>query len=325
MGEVLKEHKWWIGFVLGINVFLNVLLLLDQGFANVSIIYFNLIYYVLFIMFLTALYQKDKKVLQEQDFKQLSPVPQKVADYYESELAELKHKYIILKSNYAEKDDELLAWVHEMKAPLTAMKLMLNQLSSDDPYKGKLEKEWLRLYLLLDQQLHTTRILTIEQDSKIELLSLRSAIIAEIKSFQPWCIEKGIGFELDELNNEEVTTDKKWLCFIIRQYISNAVKYSRENSVIEVKTSYSPQGHLLLKVVDYGKGIATQDLRRVFKKSYTGSTGRESSIASGMGLYLAKQAADSLGLKLYLQSEVGKGTTAVIQFPLTNEYIKMGM
>ena len=324
MSESLKEHKWWIGFVLGINICLNILLLLDQGLANVSILYFNLIYYVLFILFLVVLYNKDKKVLRENDFNQLSPVSQKVADYYEAELAELKYKYILLKSNYGEKDDELLAWVHEMKAPLTAMKLMLNQLGSNNPYKGKLEKEWLRLYLLLDQQLHTTRILTIEQDSKIEQLSLRSAVIEEIKSFQPWCIEKGIGFELDELNNE-VTTDKKWLCFIIRQYISNAVKYSQENSVIEVKTSYSPQGHLLLKVVDYGKGIAAQDLRRVFKKSYTGSTGRESSIASGMGLYLAKQAADSLGLKLYLQSEVGKGTTAVIQFPLTNEYTKMGM
>ena len=324
MSESLKEHKRWIGFVLGINICLNILLLLDQGFANVSILYFNLIYYVLFILFLVVLYNKDKKVLRENDFNQLSPVSQKVADYYEAELAELKYKYILLKSNYGEKDDELLAWVHEMKSPLTAMKLMLNQLGSNNPYKGKLEKEWLRLYLLLDQQLHTTRILTIEQDSKIEQLSLRSAVIEEIKSFQPWCMEKGIGFELDELN-DEVTTDKKWLCFIIRQYISNAVKYSQENSVIEVKTSYSPQGHLLLKVVDYGKGIATQDLRRVFKKSYTGSTGRESSIASGMGLYLAKQAADSLGLKLYLQSEVGKGTTAVIQFPLTNEYTKMGM
>lgn len=299
------------------------LLLLDSGFINASIIYFNMIYYALFILFLTFLCQKDKKVLIENDFEQLSPIQQKVADYYKGELAELKHNYILLKSNYAEKDDELLAWVHEMKAPLTAMKLMLDQLDRDD-YKGKLEKEWLRLYLLLDQQLHTTRLLTIEQDSKIEPILLRSAVIEEIKSFQPWCREKGIGFELDELNGE-VTTDRKWLCFIIRQYISNAVKYSLENSVIEIKMSYSPQGHLLLKVVDYGKGIATYDLPRIFKKSYTGTTGRESSIASGMGLYLAKQAAESLGLKLYLQSEVGKGTTAVIQFPLLNEYIKLGM
>ena len=168
MSESLKEHKWWIGFVLGINICLNILLLLDQGFANVSILYFNLIYYVLFMLFLVVLYNKDKKVLRENDFNQLSPVPQKVADYYEAELAELKHKYILLKSNYGEKDDELLAWVHEMKSPLTAMKLMLDQLDSDNRHKGKLEKEWLRLYLLLDQQLHTTRILTIEQDSKIE-------------------------------------------------------------------------------------------------------------------------------------------------------------
>jgi two-component system, OmpR family, bacitracin resistance sensor histidine kinase BceS len=324
MNTTLKEHKWWVGFAIIINVCLNTLLLLDSGLANVSIIYFNLLYGVLFILFLIFLYKKDQKVLIENDFQQLSPVQQKIADYYSNELLELKHAHILLRSNYAEKDDELLAWVHEMKSPLTAMKLMLDQLDSDDRRKGKLEKEWLRLYLLLDQQLHTTRILTIEQDSKIEPLSLRLAVIEEIKSFQPWCMEKGIGFELDELN-EEVTSDKKWLCFIIRQYISNAVKYSQENNVIEVKTSYSPQGHLLLKVRDYGKGIATQDLPRVFKKSYTGSTGRESSVASGMGLYLAKQAADSLGLKLYLHSEVGVGTTAVIQFPLTNEYNKMGM
>lgn len=323
MSATLKEHKWWIGFVLAINVFLNMLLLVDSGLANASIIYFNLVFYVLFILFLIVLYKKDKKVLIENDFEQLSPVQQKVANYYKDDLAELKHKYMLLKNNYAEKDDELLAWVHEMKSPLTAMKLMLEQLNSEE-HKGKLEKEWLRLYLLLDQQLHTTRILTIEQDSKIEPISLRSAVIEEVKSFQPWCMEKGLGFELDKLK-EEVTSDKKWLCFIIRQYISNAVKYSLENNVIEVKTSYSPQGHLLLKVIDSGKGIATQDLPRVFKKSYTGSIGRESSVASGMGLYLAKQAADSLGLKLYLQSEVGKGTTAVIQFPLTNEYNKMGM
>ncbi len=324
MNTTVKEHKWWVGFFIIINVCTNTLLLLDPGLAKVSIIYFNLLYYVFFILFLIFLYKKDQKILVENEFDQLSPVQQKVADHYKEELAELKHKYIVLNSNYAEKDDELLAWVHEMKSPLTAMKLMLDQLDSSDPHKGKLEKEWLRLYLLLDQQLHTTRILTIEQDSKIEPLSLRAAVIEEIKSFQPWCMEKGIGFELDELVGE-VTSDKKWLCFIIRQYISNAVKYSRENNVIEVKTSYSPQGHLLLKVVDYGKGIATQDLPRVFKKSYTGSTGRESSVASGMGLYLAKQAADSLGLKLYLHSELGKGTTAVIQFPLTNEYNKIGM
>ena len=81
---------------------------------------------------------------------------------------------------------------------------------------------------------------------------------------------------------------------------------------------------MLLKIKDAGPGIAAHDLPRVFKKSYTGTKGRESSIASGMGLYLAKQAAETLGLKLYLQSnrDVGEGTTAIIQFPLDNEYTK---
>lgn len=266
---------------------------------------------------------RDKRILEEKNFQQLSPTQDTIKAHYETLITTLNEKYTLLKSDYEEKDDELLAWVHEMKSPLTAMKLMFNGVENYE-LKGKLEKEWLRMNLLLDQQLHVTRIQTMEKDSRLEPISLRSIVVDEVKAFQPWCLEKGLGVELDSVNGE-VITDKKWLAFIVRQYLSNAVKYSPPNSVIEIESAVSAQGHMLLKIRDYGQGIAAHDLPRVFRKTYTGSKGRKSAVASGMGLYLAKQAADYLGLKLYLQSEAGNGTTAVIQFPLENENAKMGM
>ncbi|MGE7666738.1 hypothetical protein ACQKMN_13600 [Ureibacillus composti] len=58
-----------------------------------------------------------------------------------------------------------------MKTPLTAMKLMIEQIE-DFKLNSKLEKEWLRIHLLLDQQLHRTRLGTIEQDNRMERLCI---------------------------------------------------------------------------------------------------------------------------------------------------------
>lgn len=328
MIHFLKEHRSWLLFVFALNVAVNVLLFLDQGLANISIIYLNILYYFAVFIFCIIRYQLDNKLLHDVEGVSLTPVKKRIADYYKLQLEEKAEELHQLKWKTAELNDDLLAWVHEMKSPLTAMKLMLDELPNG-AQKRKLEYEWLRLYMLLDRQLHTTRLQTIEQDSRLERVSLQRIVIQEIKGLQSWCLEKGIGVNLGDLQYE-VVTDAKWLAFIIRQYLSNAVKYSPKNSEVEIETGVTEQGHLLLKVKDCGPGIPVHDLPRVFKKSYTGMIGRESSAASGMGLYLAKQAADTIGLKLYIRSNVKDefkgsnmpGTTAVIQFPLENEYTK---
>lgn len=53
--------------------------------------------------------------------------------------------------------DELLSWIHEVKTPMTTMHLMIERLD-DEEAKARLAYEWLRIHLLLDQQLHQKRI-----------------------------------------------------------------------------------------------------------------------------------------------------------------------
>lgn len=318
----VREHVSWLLFMLFLDVALNIVLLLDEGVEKVSVLYMNLLFVAFTFVFCFIRYQFDQQIVRDVEQVELTPLKAQIANHYRQQLDEKVEAYRHLKWQTEELNDELLAWVHEMKSPLTAMKLMLEQLPNDHQ-KLKLEQEWLRLYMLLDQQLHITRLQTIEQDSRLEKVSLQRVVYQEIKSLQSWCMEKGIGFQIEDID-VDVVTDAKWLAFIVRQYLSNAVKYSTDGSEIEVALGETEQGHMLLKVRDQGPGIAPHDLPRVFKKSYTGTKGRESSVASGMGLYLSKQAADSIGLKLYIQStgEAGSGTTAVIQFPLDNEYSK---
>lgn len=321
----LKEKRAWIGLFILLQLWMNVLFYLDEGFSKVSILYLNVINILIFLLFMSWRYVREMKRLRllcsgSAVAGDVSPFQQKILQHVTTTIDELEQKINKQKIDALERQDEIIAWVHEMKSPLTAMKLMNDQI---EPYtlKERMENEWVRIHLLLDQQLHATRLSTIEKDNRIEKVDLQSVIYKEIGELRSWCFEKGIGIEVDKLDGP-VVTDAKWLAFIFRQIFSNAVKYSNQNAEIHIYTERDAKEHVLLFVQDFGCGIAAEDLPRVFQKSYTGTIGRETTAATGMGLYLAKQSAEKLGIRLMIDSQEGIGTTVIIQFPLNNEYLK---
>lgn len=325
IGLFLKERRAWILFFLFLQIWLNGLFFIDSGLSKVSILYVNIMNFLMFFLFILWRYVKETKQLKaicEQPVNRelLSPFQQKYIDHFQKQYERLEESFRQMKIEVLEQQDEVLAWVHEMKSPMTAMKLIVEQV---EPYalREKIEKEWIRMFLLLDQKIHETRLSTIEKDNRLEKVCLETVVHQQIKDFRSWCIEKGIGVETKSLD-ETVTTDAKWLGFIIRQIFSNAVKYSRENSEIHIFTTRDPKGHLLLHIQDFGVGIRAEDLPRIFQRSYTGTIGRETTAATGMGLYLAREAAEKLRLTLKVESQVDVGTTFTIQFPLENQYIQ---
>lgn len=330
----IRERLAWISYFLFMIVVLNILFSLDVGLVGVSIWYVNVILLVSFIIFLFWRYVVEVKQLK--DFLgnvdsqlddahsrslALSPFQAayftKIEDVFYDKNTELNQAKVQLQ----EYSDELLAWVHEVKAPLTTINLMLDHIE-DLSLRRKLEAEWLRLHLLVDQQLHQTRLASIEKDNYMLKMELRAAVYNEIKAMQPWCIEKGIGFDVEELT-ETVMTDGKWLAFIVRQILSNAIKYSPANSEIFIFTEVDPNGATLLHIKDNGIGIRKEDLPRIFQKSYTGTAGRESSQSTGMGLYLAHNVAQKIGIRITVQSSIGEGSIFTLRFPLQNEYVKL--
>ena len=318
----IRQYFSVILFVVALQLITNIILFLDSGFHDVSLFYINIVWLVLVVSYFSYRYVKDMKMMKAYTMRSgnyLAVIHEDYKEQLAKRSAEVQEQKLIV----LERQDELLAWVHEMKSPLTAMQLLTEKVE-DIGVRERIENEWLRLYLLLDQQLHATRLMTIELDNRIEKVQLRDVLIQEIKALRSWCFEKQIAIEMDSVEIT-VQTDAKWLGFIVRQILSNAVKYSEIAGEVRVFASMS-DGQVVLTIQDDGIGIKAEDLPRVFRKSYTGTIGRETSAATGMGLYLAKQAADSLHILLSIESTEGKGTSVKITFPKMNDYIKtLGM
>lgn len=106
-----------------------------------------------------------------------------------------------------------------------------------------------------------------------------------------------------------VLTDEKWLCFVLEQLLSNALKYTREGSI-----TVELAGERVLAIRDTGIGIVPEDLPRIFEKGYTGQNGRADKRASGLGLYLCSRICRNLGVGLTVKSTSGVGTTLLLDF-----------
>lgn len=325
------REKWpWFLFYLLLLLLANVLFWLDEGLASVSVMYFNSLSGLFFVLFIGGRYMVERRQLQsflhylddlDYQYEQLSAYQQQYADRWMTVLSERTQQVNEMTLRLQEEQDDLLAWVHEVKTPLTAMKLSIEQVA-DRKMRTKLEQEWLRLFLLLDQQLHQTRLDSIQKDNCMEQVSLSDVVFVELKAMKSWYFQKGIGVDYDGLD-KIVYTDRKWLGFIVRQLLSNAVKYSCEHKEIRIYSHYNNQGHTELHIQDKGIGIRPEDLPRIFQKSYTGNIGRESVVSSGMGLYLAKNAADKLGIHISVQSKELQGTCVKLTFSTPNEFTKI--
>lgn len=307
----LRENRATIVFLIGCFFWLNLLLMLEVDFKAVALWYLNGTLLFFGILFLSYQYMKAAKQFAHMEVGDAENYLEAFAQY--AEKAELEAIRVLRQkeARLEEDSDFQIAWVHEVKTPLTAMRLLLDQLPMNKT-RQQLEVEWLRIHLLVDQSLHTLRLSHIAQDAHFSNVSLKRACVAEIREMQNWFMSKDLAIEL-EIDDEVIVTDEKWLRFIIRQLLSNAVKYSDISGVITIRYEKGQ-----LSIVDEGIGIEENDVPRIFEKGFTGTSGRKQSASTGMGLFLAQQSAKALGMHLTATSK--KGTTVSIHFPKRDTY-----
>ncbi|GAA2956845.1 sensor histidine kinase [Ligilactobacillus murinus] len=227
---------------------------------------------------------------------------QQIAEELEQKLvAELEHSRL--------KKQEMLEdfgiWLHQVKTPVSALDLLIQAQGNDPKMRAELFKvnEYLQLMLnYLRQQLDNS-------DLVFEQVALDKVIKEVLKKYALFFAQKGLRVEFIDLDNTTVTTDKKWLIFILEQLIFNAIKYTNTGTITFIFNG----DHLAIK--DTGIGIQSQDIPRVFEKGFTGYNGRQDQRASGLGLYLSQKVALKLGCKLESTSKVGQGTMVKIYFP----------
>ncbi|MCF6411372.1 sensor histidine kinase [Pseudalkalibacillus salsuginis] len=324
----LAERRSWILLFFFLQLLTLSISYIDAAIPVGSILYIVFLSILLFSIFLILRYKKESifyKALEERenhfdtsDIPTASTPFERIVEESMTDQAELLKKAASENRLAMEQEkDDLLYWIHEVKTPLTAMHLMIERME-DEPLKANLTYEWLRIHLLLDRQLHQKRIPFMENDLFIEQIELEPLIFNEIKTIQTWCIQKGIGFEVD-LEETKVLSDTKWLSFILRQLLTNAVKYS-DASEIHINSCHQ-DGQMILQVKDAGRGIDPKDLPRIFEKGFTSTTHHHDRASTGMGLYLAKKAAQPLLIDIQVESELGSGSTFTLTFPRRNEFV----
>lgn len=202
-------------------------------------------------------------------------------------------------------NDYYAVWVHQIKAPIAVMRVMLQQ--EDTQENRELAAELFRIEQYVDMALCYVRLGEGSSDLVLQEYDLDDIIRKAVRKYAGQFIRRKIRL-VYEGTDERVLTDEKWLLFIIEQLLSNAVKYTQEGGKVTITVDDKKQ----LAVTDTGIGISPEDLPRIFEKGYTGYNGRLDKKSTGIGLYLCRSAADKLGHRLSAQSDPGKGSRFVV-------------
>lgn len=203
------------------------------------------------------------------------------------------------------------SWVHEIKSPITAARLICR--NTDPETRRKLTGELTLLEAHVERVLYYARAENPEKDFLIQRTSLSELISQAVRNHKSLLIQNDMRIDTGSLDYT-IYTDRKWSLFILGQLLQNAARYHGSTPLITL--SAKPLGNQVqLTVQDNGIGIPAHELPRIFDRGFTGSNGRSRGGSTGMGLYLCRKLAGFLELDLRITSEENLGTTVSLTFP----------
>lgn len=251
----------------------------------------------------TVTFPTDNNIQNEDYRKIISTLCKQYKQYQQ----ETNNKYMDMIEYYT-------VWAHQIKTPIAAMRLTLQ--NEDSPLSRKLTNDLYRIEQYVEMVMTFLRLNSNSTDYVFKEYDLDTIVRSAVKKFSSEFIDRKLRLIYEPLNTS-VITDEKWLSFVIEQVLSNALKYTPDGSIkislVKEKT---------LRIEDTGIGIAPSDLPRIFDNGYTGFNGRTDKRASGIGLYLCKRICNNLGHGITANSKVDVGTIIDIdlsQFKIETE------
>lgn len=229
-----------------------------------------------------------------------------------NELSELNH----------EKDTLMNIVAHDLKSPLNRIKGLSELIEMEGAlndtqrkYLG-LVKDSTRSGLDLIVDLLDVNALEVNRDPDYSIFNLSNYLADRANAFRQSAAAKNIEINLKHQIDEPVELDQEYLSRIMDNLISNAIKFSPSNTAVTIVAEMKGD-YFSISVKDQGPGFNPADIKflyQKFKKLSARPTGGESS--NGLGLAIVKILVDRLGGKINLQTEVGKGSTFEILFPI---------
>ncbi len=237
---------------------------------------------------------------------------------------QVKFRAMLDKLTQAQQERDLYrrSMTHDMRSPIAAAQSLLNMLLSGalGAFTDKQHDGLTRASRRLSQMMQMIQdLLTIERSSRAEFV--REAIPLDVyvkrivEEYFEQIEERGIhlNLQLDPLAVAYIDRDDAET--ILRNLISNAVKYSRDGGELRVVASRG-KGVISMEVADTGIGISAKDQERLFAEFYrAGNAKRHSAHGTGLGLAIIKKLVEQNNGAIHLQSELDQGTTFTLTLP----------
>ena len=286
---------------------------------------FNLLGYatqlILFVFFILPLFQWVKYEKRIERVQSLNPTKNHFFDdvlidnldeAYTIQYRELEESFERFREETRTKEKEQIdyftLWLHQIKTPISVISLILQQSEDESKEKQQLEQELIYLNNYTHMALNYLKLEETGKELELAEIKVKDVVKEIIKSYSLLFIYNDISLDFD-LGEETALTDRKWLQVLIEQLLSNSLKYSPGESIkIYMETPTK------LVIEDTGSGIRKEDLPKIFEKGYTGLNGRLHEKSTGLGLFLSRKICERLGHTLSIDSEIGVGTKATIDF-----------
>ncbi len=229
-----------------------------------------------------------------------------------------------LQQSNAEKDKFYSVIAHDLRSPFVAIKgfaelisdnIKENNLKNIEEYSDALSKSSGQALLLLDDLLSWSRVNSGRMIFTPKEFSLNEIIDESTQYFNDTIKQKSITIQKDIIKKINVFADKSMISTVLRNLISNAIKFSFSGGKIVISCSIEGN-QATVSVKDTGVGIPDNVISKLFDTdSHYTIEGTEKEKGTGLGLILCKEFIDKHQTKIWVESEEGKGSTFYFTLP----------
>lgn len=214
---------------------------------------------------------------------------------------------------------------HELRTPLTSIKLYAEQLPTASAersarYLAALQRETTRLETMVEDLLTISRIDLGKTRAQITPLPLAPFVQQIVEDRKMLAHSRGLTLHFQQDDPlPPVAGDEHFVMQIVTNLLTNAINYTPAGKNIFISVRHDPQeaGFLRLTIEDEGVGIPPEEMPHLFERFFRGSAGRKMEVpGTGLGLAIVKEMVERLNGKIYIESEVGKGTRVIVYLPL---------
>lgn len=219
---------------------------------------------------------------------------------------------------------DFIAYVsHELKTPLSTIKLLSETMVHDENMNIDIYKEFMkdissesdRLTNIVNDLLTLMELEITEMKIDFEMANLKAIAEKVHSNMTHLAADKDIDFKLSVAEELEFKFDPDRIKQTLINIISNAIKYTDRGGVVELKL-YSEYDSVVIEISDNGIGIPEESLPHIFDRFYRVDKARARATGgSGLGLSIANQIVSLHGGKIEVESKLGEGTTIKIRLP----------